>query len=246
MPRQLNDLDLDGNKIVSVSLDSTFLDTATPGVTLPSANDLIQFNGTNWSNTSFASFESSLNLNNLSGVLSENKGGTGESAYTTGDILYASATNNLSRLPAGADGKVLTLASGIPSWQVPALRSNKIPFYDSKNSVPFFETNSGTLVTVWNFIYAGSNIEGIIKKVKVVASSNGNNVKGRYQLFDITNNNIIADFTNVSALPNTLTIFNLGTVSNVPSTEAILEFRVARAVGNGNNNVRVSSLYLEF
>jgi hypothetical protein len=44
------------------------------------------------------------------------KGGTGLTTYATGDILYASGTNTLSKLTAGATGKVLTIASGVPSW----------------------------------------------------------------------------------------------------------------------------------
>jgi hypothetical protein len=46
-------------------------------------------------------------------------GGTGQTGYATGDVLYASSTTALSKLAAGSDGKVLTLASGIPSWQTP-------------------------------------------------------------------------------------------------------------------------------
>ena len=42
-------------------------------------------------------------------------GGTGISSYTTGDVLYASATNVLSKLAAGADGNVLR-AGTTPSW----------------------------------------------------------------------------------------------------------------------------------
>lgn len=44
------------------------------------------------------------------------KGGTGITSYASGDILYASAANTLSRLAKGTDGQILTLASGIPSW----------------------------------------------------------------------------------------------------------------------------------
>lgn len=44
------------------------------------------------------------------------KGGTGQSTYTTGDILYASATNTLSKLGAGSNGYVLTMAGGVPTW----------------------------------------------------------------------------------------------------------------------------------
>ena len=52
----------------------------------------------------------------VSGTLPIANGGTNITTYTTGDILYASATNTLSKLPAGTNGQVLTLASGIPSW----------------------------------------------------------------------------------------------------------------------------------
>jgi len=49
-------------------------------------------------------------------AVSEVYGGTNQTTYTTGDILYASAVNTLSKLAAGSDGEVLTLASGVPSW----------------------------------------------------------------------------------------------------------------------------------
>jgi len=52
----------------------------------------------------------------LAGTLGATSGGTGLTSYTTGDIIYASATNTLSKLAAGTNGQILTLASGIPSW----------------------------------------------------------------------------------------------------------------------------------
>jgi hypothetical protein len=48
------------------------------------------------------------------------KGGTGLTSYTTGDILYSSATNTLAKLAAGSNGQILTVAGGIPSWATPA------------------------------------------------------------------------------------------------------------------------------
>jgi len=42
--------------------------------------------------------------------------GAGFSTYTTGDILYASAANTLSKLPIGTNGQFLTISSGIPAW----------------------------------------------------------------------------------------------------------------------------------
>lgn len=43
-------------------------------------------------------------------------GGTGQTTYATGDMLYASGTNTLSKLAAGTNGYVLTLAGGVPTW----------------------------------------------------------------------------------------------------------------------------------
>jgi len=46
-------------------------------------------------------------------------GGTNQTTYITGDILYASAANVLSKLGIGSSGQVLTIAAGIPSWATP-------------------------------------------------------------------------------------------------------------------------------
>ena len=49
-------------------------------------------------------------------AISAVKGGTGQTTYTTGDILYASSASALSKLAAGANGYVLTMAGGVPTW----------------------------------------------------------------------------------------------------------------------------------
>jgi hypothetical protein len=52
----------------------------------------------------------------LAGTLGATSGGTSFSTYATGDIIYASASNTLSKLTAGTNGFVLTLAAGVPTW----------------------------------------------------------------------------------------------------------------------------------
>lgn len=49
-------------------------------------------------------------------VVPATAGGTGQTTYTTGDILYASATNTVSKLAAGSNGYVLTMSGGLPTW----------------------------------------------------------------------------------------------------------------------------------
>ena len=43
-------------------------------------------------------------------------GGTGFTTYATGDIVYASAANTLSKLTAGTAGYILTMSGGVPTW----------------------------------------------------------------------------------------------------------------------------------
>jgi hypothetical protein len=49
--------------------------------------------------------------------ISETFGGTNQTTYAIGDILYASAANTLSKLTVGTAGQVLTVAGGVPTWQ---------------------------------------------------------------------------------------------------------------------------------
>ena len=45
-------------------------------------------------------------------------GGTAQSTYTTGDLLYASGTNTLAKRAIGTTGQVLTVSGGVPTWAV--------------------------------------------------------------------------------------------------------------------------------
>jgi len=57
------------------------------------------------------------NVSWLGNTISELYGGTGNSTYSTGDILYSSASNTLSKLSIGSTDQVLTVKAGIPSWE---------------------------------------------------------------------------------------------------------------------------------
>ncbi|MBI3320356.1 MAG: hypothetical protein HYZ89_07220 [Candidatus Omnitrophica bacterium] len=57
-----------------------------------------------------------LGFADLTGSATAAQGGTGFSSYTVGDMLYASSATVLSKLGIGANGKFLTVASGLPAW----------------------------------------------------------------------------------------------------------------------------------
>ncbi|MDO8584557.1 MAG: hypothetical protein Q7R85_00355, partial [bacterium] len=58
----------------------------------------------------------------LTAPLAATQGGTAQSTYATGDLLYASGVNTLSKRIIGTAGQVLTVSGGIPTWA--ALPSN--------------------------------------------------------------------------------------------------------------------------
>ena len=83
--------------------------------------------------------------NAVTGVLDETNGGTGLSSYTTGDMLYASATDTLAKRAIGSAGNFLRVSSGLPTWTTAA----STDLSDSANIAMLNEneTVSGT----WSF-----------------------------------------------------------------------------------------------
>jgi hypothetical protein len=55
-------------------------------------------------------------LAGLTTPLTAPQGGTGTSAYSPGDLLYASAVNALGRRSIGSTGQVLTVSNALPAW----------------------------------------------------------------------------------------------------------------------------------
>ena len=56
----------------------------------------------------------------VTGTLGATNGGTAQSTYATGDIIYASGANTLSKRTIGSTGDVLTVSGGVPTWAAPA------------------------------------------------------------------------------------------------------------------------------
>jgi hypothetical protein len=52
----------------------------------------------------------------VSGTLSYANGGTDQTFWTTGDLLYASGANTLTKRAVGAANQILTVSGGVPTW----------------------------------------------------------------------------------------------------------------------------------
>ena len=116
------DLDMDSNDILNGG-NAAFADITIAGVSLmtnvnaaaaSAAAALVSENNAATSETNAAASAASAAAYAL--PLPETSGGTNQTAYATGDILYASATDTLSKLPISTDGYHLVIASGIPAW----------------------------------------------------------------------------------------------------------------------------------
>ena len=95
----------------------------------------------------------------LSSTLVVGSGGTNITSYTTGDIIYASASGTLAKLGIGSTGQVLTVDGGLPSY---AATSSTVTFPTVSSISPSTITNDATSITLTgtNFVN-GCHVEAI-------------------------------------------------------------------------------------
>lgn len=133
----------------------------------------------NVENTAISTFAGSTNITTLGTVatgtwnstaISEVYGGTNQTTYATGDILYASGANTLAKLTAGTDGYVLTLASGVPTWAAGGGGATIVHTYSNTTNTAYTGTASsfGTVGVGDRDIYIkkiDANNEGVFTKI---------------------------------------------------------------------------------
>lgn len=125
------------------------------GASAGGSNTQVQYNSSGAlagsANFTFNGTTATVNTLNLTTALGPTYGGTNQSTYTTGDTLYASGTNALSKLPIGTTSQVLTVVGGVPAWA-----ANSGTPGGSNTQIQF--NNSGSFAGSANLTWDGSSI----------------------------------------------------------------------------------------
>jgi len=107
-------------------------------------------------------------------TITEVFGGTGQTTYAIGDILFASAPNTLSKLPKGAAGDVLTMGSPLlPSWQTAIGGGSPVPSHTHDNIADadlLDKTDDETITKTYKFT---KNAAGLLNPINLESSGPG-------------------------------------------------------------------------
>jgi hypothetical protein len=104
-------------------------------------------------------------LTEVTGTLPAANGGTGQSGYTTGDMLFASDASTVSKLNIGATAQVLAVsASGVPAWAnngATITQATNTPVSLTTSASNYTINSAATYIRLTNTAAGTINITGI-------------------------------------------------------------------------------------
>jgi len=172
-------------------------------------------------------------------------GGTGQTAVTTGDLLYGSASNTWSRLGVGSTGQILRVAGGVPTWGVDYTGTvtsvaATVPSFLSISGSPI--TTSGTLAigysgTALPTANGGTGLTSFTANQVFYASSTSAFAQSSNLTFDGTNLGLSGGTANGVAYLNG---------SKVLTTGSALTFDGTNLAATGSISTTISSKTAQF
>ena len=160
------------------------------------------------------------------GTLAYDQGGTGQTTYAAGDIVYASATNTLTKLPVGTNGQVLKVTAGLlPAWGTDSAGTGDVvgPASSTDNAIARFDTTTGKLIQ--NSAVTIADTTGDIV---------GTATQGVFNTVSTTVNAFGAATTlNVGAATGTMTVANTTLAAKAITASTTLNVTGVATLGNG-------------
>jgi hypothetical protein len=141
----------------------------------------------------------------LGGTLIAANGGTGQTGYTVGDILYADSTTSLTKLGVGSNGQVLKVASGVPSWATDQNSGGTV------TSIAFGDGLTGGTITGSGSV--ALDLSGTDNYILVGNDATGTTLEDGF-LIPYSDTSNVVQYGQVTDLPFTA---NVGTVTGVTS-----------------------------
>jgi hypothetical protein len=149
-PGSIGNIDLTGDVTTSGGTQTTIASTGAAGTT--AGQHIV----------------AAINSSSTTGTINAANGGTGQSSYVAGDILYASGATAISRLPIGSADQVLSVSGGVPNWTKngATITSNTASSSISADQTPFTLPLSSTYIRISNtkgsaIVVSGINSAGV-------------------------------------------------------------------------------------
>ena len=134
----------------------------------------------------------------LAGTLGATSGGTSQSTYATGDILYASATNTLSKLAAGTNGYVLTMVGGVPAWQANSGSSGVSSFSAGTTGLTPSTATTGAITLAGTLVVSNGGTGLTSLTAGYIPYGNGTSAFGNTSSFTYASNTVTAPTVSAS------------------------------------------------
>lgn len=146
----------------------------------------------------------------LSSPVAATNGGTGSATYATGDILYSSATNTLSKLAIGTTGQVLNVSGGVPAWTT--ISTGGMTLISTTTLSGTSTSISSIPGTYKNLIVVleNGNITGTTNYFRIAPNASVNTTDGMYS----SATNTLTGGNNGYLLPTGLIAIQTGTTKN--------------------------------
>lgn len=170
----------------------------------------------------------------VGGTLVAANGGTGHTNYAVGDLIYASGATTLTKLVAGSNTHVLTLAGGVPTWAAPTTGTvTSVQVAGGSTGLtfsggPITTTGTITMTGTLNVANGGTRRSTLTQHSILV----GDGVDPIQMIGPMTNGQLLIGSTGAAPVANTLTA---GTAINIVNGVGAIEIEVDTTLIPANN-----------